>query len=100
MPAGWFIAEFLKRKGIEIKEVYRNVNEDFDSVLNGVIKANPDILLLSVYIFNVEFIKKLIPEIRKRLKNCKIIIGGPEAHSDMDFDHMIVGKRRALRTAG
>lgn len=92
MPAGWFIAEFLKRKGIEIKEVYRNVNEDFDSVLNGVIKANPDILLLSVYIFNVEFIKKLIPEIRKRLKNCKIIIGGPEAHSDMDFDHMIVGE--------
>lgn len=95
MPAGWFLAEYLSSKGIYVNELYHNVNESYDKILNEVISNDIDVLLLSVYIFNVEFVKKLIYDIRQSRPNIKIIIGGPEADSSLDFDHLIIGEGEA-----
>ncbi len=97
MPAGWFLSEYLKEKGIGVKEIYHNINKPCKNILDDVIKQSPDVLLLSVYIFNVNLIRKLIFDIRKSLPLCKIIIGGPEADISLDADKIIFGEgERAL----
>ena len=97
MPAGWFLSEYLSSCGIEINEIYHNVNESYDNILNNIIEIKPDKLLLSVYIFNVEFVKKLIKDIRHNLKNTIIIVGGPEVDKNLDADHIVYGEgERAL----
>lgn len=99
MPAGWFLCEYLKERGIPAQELYHNVNEPLEQVVNSVIAQQPDCLLLSVYIFNVLFVKKLIEQIRQKLPNCKIIAGGPEADAYIDADHIIIGEgEQALYT--
>lgn len=98
LPAGWFLAEYLKKNRIEVTEVYHNINEDFDAVLQEVLDFQPDILLLSVYIFNVPFVKKLAEDIRRLRPGCKIIVGGPEADESFPADHTITGEgEEALR---
>jgi radical SAM superfamily enzyme YgiQ (UPF0313 family) len=40
---------------------------------------SPDVLLLSVYIWNAELISAILPDLRAMLPRCRLIIGGPEA---------------------
>ncbi|OHD81525.1 MAG: hypothetical protein A3J97_13140 [Spirochaetes bacterium RIFOXYC1_FULL_54_7] len=41
--------------------------------------AAPDVLLLSVYIWNAELISAILPDLRAMLPGCRLILGGPEA---------------------
>lgn len=92
MPAGWFLCEYLKERGIAAQELYHNVNEPLEQVASSIVTQEPDCLLLSVYIFNILFVKKLIERIRQELPDCKIIAGGPEADASIDADHIIIGE--------
>lgn len=92
MPAGWFLCEYLKSKGIQAKENYYNVNQPFNTILADIIHKKPDVLLLSVYIFNVNVVTKLIKEAKNLLSDCKIIVGGPEVDENFDADHIIIGE--------
>ncbi len=55
-----------------------SINDDIDTILKNIIKTNAQIYMFSVYIFNVEFIKKLISKLKKINPFCTIILGGPE----------------------
>ncbi|MDD4315827.1 MAG: DUF4080 domain-containing protein [Clostridia bacterium] len=92
LPAGWFLAEYLHSRGIAVSEMYRNVNEDYQSVLQQVLDYNADVLLFSVYIFNVNFVKRLAEEIKELRPSCAIIAGGPEVDADFPADHIIFGE--------
>ncbi|NLL56292.1 MAG: hypothetical protein GX242_03660 [Clostridiales bacterium] len=59
MPSGWFLAEFLQQKGIEIVEKYHSVNEDYDTLRNEILCKEWDAVLFSVYIFNVKTVRQL-----------------------------------------
>lgn len=91
MPSGWFLSEYLNKKGIFVKEIYRNVNEDLSVLIDELLKMDFDILLLSVYIFNANKIKKIIDAVRQS-KSVKIIIGGPEADDSFNADHVVIGE--------
>ncbi|MDD3947054.1 MAG: DUF4080 domain-containing protein [Clostridia bacterium] len=92
MPAGWFLCEYLKEKGIPCEELYCNINEPIAKAAQEIEERNPDWLLLSVYIFNVVFVKELIAFIRTSVPHCKIVAGGPEADETIDADHIVVGE--------
>lgn len=92
LPAGWFLAEYLKKKGIEVTEIYHNVNENFYEVLQEVADFGADVLLVSVYIFNVNYVKRLVQAIKQFCPSCKIIAGGPEVDKDFPADHIIIGE--------
>jgi radical SAM superfamily enzyme YgiQ (UPF0313 family) len=92
MPAGWFLSEYLLSRGIKITEIYRNINENYDELLSGLLEEKPDCLLLSVYIFNVNIINQIISDIRVKLPNTVIIAGGPEADESIKADHIIIGE--------
>ncbi len=91
MPAGWFLCEYLGSKGIKTQEIYRNINEKYSNILQDILDVQPDILLFSVYIFNVTVVAQLINDIRTQ-HNCKIVIGGPEADSTLGADYVILGE--------
>ncbi|MDX9959789.1 MAG: DUF4080 domain-containing protein [Spirochaetia bacterium] len=48
-------------------------------IVRDLVLAAPDVLLLSVYIWNAEIISAILPDLRAMLPACRLIIGGPEA---------------------
>ena len=61
---------------IQIEEF--SLKTELWDILATINRYEPDIIGLSVYIWNSEKIKKIIPEIKKINSTTKIILGGPE----------------------
>jgi radical SAM superfamily enzyme YgiQ (UPF0313 family) len=61
-----------------------SINDDMDSILRNLYKSDAEVFLFSVYIFNVEFIKKLIGKLKKIIPACIVILGGPEVSFDAE----------------
>jgi radical SAM superfamily enzyme YgiQ (UPF0313 family) len=91
MPAGWFLAEYLAGKGLAVSEIYHNINEDYSGILRDILSKEPEILLFSVYIFNVMTVKQLIKDVKEKT-DCKIVAGGPEADDTLGADCVIYGE--------
>lgn len=47
-------------------------------LIRAVIEAEPDLIGLSVYVWNVDQVAELIPKLKGALPRCRIVIGGPE----------------------
>lgn len=54
------------------------INQSLGSILEDLYQRKPDMLGISCYIWNIETIGKLLPEIKKILPDTKIWLGGPE----------------------
>ncbi len=54
------------------------INQDRLEIIQDIASAKPDILMLSVYIWNSRLVSCLLPDLRRLLPDCKIILGGPE----------------------
>ena len=61
---------------IQILETSINNNEN--EIIKAIYKEKPDIIGISCYIWNMSYIKMLIPTLKKILPNVTIILGGPE----------------------
>ena len=48
-------------------------------ITRDIVLATPDVLLLSVYIWNAELVSAILPDLRAMLPACRLVIGGPEA---------------------
>ena len=55
------------------------INQPVGEILRGIAAKEPKVVVFSTYIWNVEIIQKIIPDIKKILPECKIGMGGPEA---------------------
>lgn len=55
------------------------INQPVGEILRGIAAKKPKVVVFSTYIWNVEIIQKIIPDIKKILPECKIGMGGPEA---------------------
>ena len=55
------------------------INQPIGEILRGIAAKEPKVVVFSTYIWNVEIIQKIIPDIKKILPECKIGMGGPEA---------------------
>jgi radical SAM superfamily enzyme YgiQ (UPF0313 family) len=65
---------------VEILE--SNINVSRFNVLSQLYLKKPDVIAISCYIFNIDYIDRLLPEIRLLLPQTKIILGGYEAAFD------------------
>ncbi|MBR3683617.1 MAG: B12-binding domain-containing radical SAM protein [Lachnospiraceae bacterium] len=61
---------------IEIAEY--TINHHFDDILSGIYGAKPDVIGISCYIWNINMVEQLIPELQKLLPSVPIWLGGPE----------------------
>lgn len=66
---------------IEIAEY--TINQQVDEILMDLSKKKPDVLCLSCYIWNIQYVKQLLPEIHKILPKTEIWLGGPEVSYDV-----------------
>ncbi len=79
----------------EIAFAEYTINQPVGEVLRGIAFTNADLVLFSTYIWNAEYVCKLLPEIKKVLPDCILGAGGPEfgygakkylsAIDDLDF---------------
>ncbi len=55
-----------------------SINQDILEILEQIACNKPEIIAFSVYIWNTDIVRTLLPEIKKILPDSKIILGGPE----------------------
>lgn len=65
-------------KGADIETLELSINIDDNQVIKQIYKRQPDIIGFSCYIWNIEYIKTIIPTLKKILPHVKIVLGGPE----------------------
>jgi hypothetical protein len=54
------------------------LKQSVNDAIETIIDSHPNVLAISVYIWNVDFYLKLIPELRKLMPDLIIVAGGPE----------------------
>lgn len=66
-------------EGFDVQILETNVNIRQYEVLSELYLLRPDVVAVPCYIFNIEYVKGLLPGIRTLLPNVRIILGGYEA---------------------
>lgn len=80
-----------------IETVETNVNSSIEEELRKLVEKQPDVLAISCYIFNITFVKELLPKLKKELPSVKLILGGYEvSYNPEDYlslaDYIIQGE--------
>ncbi len=65
-------------EGYNLIMVESSINNQLPNIIREVMESRPEILLVSTYIWNKEFVFKIIVELKKINPNLKIYLGGPE----------------------
>ncbi len=68
--------------GTDISVMEFTINQQTDEILRSIYKAKPDMLCLSCYIWNWEYIVRIVREVRKVLPDVILWLGGPEVSYD------------------
>ena len=68
--------------GVEIEIGEYTINQQPEAVMEDIYRRKPDLLCFSCYIWNIQMIRMLLPEIRKVLPETEIWLGGPEVSYD------------------
>ena len=70
-------------KNIHIAEY--TINNHIDEILDDIYSKKPGMVGFSCYIWNIEYVCKLIIELNKLLPYCHIWLGGPEVSYNTDY---------------
>ncbi len=54
------------------------INQPAGEVLRGIAAHRPDVVLFSTYIWNAEYVCKILPDVKKIVPECLVGAGGPE----------------------
>lgn len=79
--APWYLLAGIKNhcaEGITAEVIEATINEDLETVAARIIDKHPDAIGFSCYIWNITFVKKLLPVIQETLPDAIFILGGPE----------------------
>jgi radical SAM superfamily enzyme YgiQ (UPF0313 family) len=79
--APWYLLagiEAFGDGGVTAEVVEGTVNEELEAVAARIIAGKPNVIGLSCYIWNIAYVKRLLPVIKNALPDAVIILGGPE----------------------
>jgi len=76
--APWYLKSAVDDSGISSVVIEHTVNEPIEVIIDSVLKHNPKVLAISVYIWNVKYTYEVAKRIKARFLNIDIILGGPE----------------------
>lgn len=99
-PTLFTIKNFLQREGIHTPKLLElSINSQWKEALEQLIKLDCQIYLFSVYIWNRDFLEKILPLLKTLKKGSKIVLGGPEVTYNrehwmaLDFvDTLVIGQ--------
>ena len=72
-------------KDLNVDFLEFTIKNEIDSIINDILALNPDLIGFSCYIWNIEIIKKIIPLLKNKKPDLKILLGGPEVSYDVKF---------------
>ena len=78
--AVYSLKAYAEDPSVEIGEY--TINQQKDDILMDIYKRKPDILCLSCYIWNLDYIEEIVLEIGKLRPDMQIWLGGPEVSYD------------------
>lgn len=76
--APWYLKSAVETLDINCSVYEHTVNEDIETVLSDILNFSPDLLAISVYIWNVEYTYRLVRMVKQKLPLTKVVLGGPE----------------------
>ena len=82
--AVYSLRSYARTFGYEPKLLEFTINQQKDQILKGIYEAKPDLLCFSCYIWNVSFVKELVPDLKKILPDADFWAGGPEVSYDAE----------------
>ena len=80
--AVYSLKAYAEDPAVEIGEY--TINQQKDDILMDIYKRQPDILCLSCYIWNLDYIEEIVLEIGKLRPDMPIWLGGPEVSYDAE----------------
>lgn len=93
----WLYVANKDKFDISFKEYV--IKEEITTIVDDLLLQNPDVIGLSVYIWNVEKVKLLIDLIKEKSPQTIVIVGGPEVTYEPDYfvenwnvDYLISGE--------
>lgn len=66
----------------EITLAEYTINQQTDDILMDIYRRKPDMLCFSCYIWNISFVRELVPDLKKILPQVEFWAGGPEVSYD------------------
>ncbi len=61
------------------------IKDSTENIVKQIVELEPDVIGMSTYIWNVEQIKEVLVEVKKRLPDVKIQMGGPEVSFEPEY---------------
>ncbi len=62
----------------QITALEYSINDPAGNVLRDLVGQRADVYLFSAYIFNVDYVQRVMSDLKKVLPDCCIVVGGPE----------------------
>ncbi len=84
----WYLAQAVSQFSQlehKVKVVESNINQPDGDILTKVTSTEPDVLGISVYIWNARKVEALLRNIGLHLPNTKLVLGGPEASYNAEY---------------
>jgi radical SAM superfamily enzyme YgiQ (UPF0313 family) len=91
--------------GLDFEIVIREftINQNIEQILSDIASEQADLIAFSVYIWNAELVKKILPVLKLQGAGSKILLGGPEVsynpeswlESFPNIDFIVVGQGEA-----
>ncbi len=85
--ASYYLRNAISDLNYDVQIVELTLKQSLNEALDSIYSARPDVLCVSVYIWNASFIRSIIAELNKILPDVRIVLGGPEVSYNQDsFD--------------
>lgn len=84
-PAVYSLKSYAGAYGDKIDIAEYTINNRVDDILDDIFIRKPAMIGFSCYIWNIEYVRKLIVEVNKLLPSCRIWLGGPEVSYNTDY---------------
>ena len=76
------LRSYVSAPDIEVKIMEFTISQENSQILDAIAREKPWIAGFSVYIWNVEKIRHMLMNIREKLGDCMVLLGGPEVTYD------------------
>ncbi|MDO4490172.1 MAG: B12-binding domain-containing radical SAM protein [Lachnospiraceae bacterium] len=76
--AVYSLQSYAKKRGYDVGLKEFTINQQEDEVLRELVQAAPEVLAVSVYIWNVEQVLQVLSDLHSVLPGMRIWLGGPE----------------------
>lgn len=104
MLASWYLKSEISDLDVKSKVLEHTINEGKNLIIENILNYNPDVIAISCYIWNYEYVKMISKELKILNPSLIIIIGGPEVSYENEefldknkfFDILVSGEAEGV----